>query len=312
MENGLNNLFDCFKICCLDLGNMVEELQKRTVDLQYYVAESSSEGFFQQYSLRSIPIKNCITAISKNFLQHQEEMYNFNQNFKNGVAVILELYKRVATSGQARSSSESKSSRVLSSSLHYHLQQSSLSSIEIPARKCPNSYPRQKKEPYSQTKRMVEDEREDIAYEKTAADMETSHSGTSSIFAVLTSGSERATKVKKRYKLKKHFGRKSSGFKNRSSHPEKISSVGQVDLTPKPRMAMTKFLDENAGVFKAGTIHKKGRYTKRNRGRVVPGVARPQRRRHRVKTLKQLKQSRTDTSRNALLEGLGYTTSPSK
>merc|ERR1711920_1208772 len=164
MENGLDNLFDCFKICCLDLENMVDELQKRTVDLQYYVAESSSEGFFQQYSLRSIPIKNCITAISKNFLRHQEEMSNFNQNFKNAVATILGLYKRVATSGQARSSSESKSSRLLSSSLHYHLQQSSLSSIEIPARKCRSSSSlRQKKPSYSQRKRMVEDEPEDIA-----------------------------------------------------------------------------------------------------------------------------------------------------
>jgi len=232
MENGLNNLFDCFKICCLDLGNMVEELQKRTVDLQYYVAESSSEGFFQQYSLRSIPIKNCITAISKNFLRHQEEMYNFNQNFKNAVATILGLYKRVATSGQARSSSESKSSRLLSSSLHYHLQQSSLSSIEIPAGKRPNSSLRRKKQPYAQRKRMVEDEPEDITYEKSSADIETSRSGTSSNFAVFTSGSERATKVKKRYKLKKHFARKIIGFKDRSSHPEKISSVGQVDSTP--------------------------------------------------------------------------------
>jgi len=307
MENGLNNLFDCFKICCLDLENMVDELQKRTVDLQYYVAERSSEGFFQQYSLKSIPIKNCITAISKNFLQHQQEkMYNFNQNFKNAVAVILGLYKRASTSGQARSSSESKSSRVFSSSLHYHLQQSSLSSIEIPVRKRrSNSSLRQKKQPYSQRKRMVQDEPEDIAYEKSAADIETSHSGTSSIFAVFMSGSERATKVKKKYKLKKHFGR--SRFKDRSSHPEKICGAGQVDLTP-----TTKFLDENEGVFKADKGGKKARYTKRNRKQVIPYVARPRRRRHKVKTLKQLKQSRTNTSRNALLEGLGYSTSPSK
>jgi len=306
MENGLSNLFDCFKICCLDLENMVDELQKRTVDLQYYVAESSSEGFFQQYSLKSIPIKNCITAISKNFLQHQQEMYNFNQNFKNAIAVILGFYNRASTAGQARSSSESKSSRVFSSSLHYHLQQSSLSSIEIPVRKRrSNSSLRQKKQPYSQRKRMVQDEPEDIAYEKSAADIETSHSGTSSIFAVFTSGSERATKVKKKYKLKKHFGR--SRFKDRSSHPEKICGVGQVDLTP-----TTKFLDENEGVFKADKGRKKARYTRRNRKQVIPYVARPRRRRHKVKTLKQLKQSRTNTSRNALLEGLGYSTSPSK
>lgn len=77
-------------------------------------------------------------------------------------------------------------------------------------------------------------------------------------------------------------------------------------------MAKKKFHDENAGVFKTGKSHKKARYTKRNRGRGVPGVARPRRRRHRVKTLKQLKHSRTNTSRNALLEGLGYSTSPSK
>jgi len=313
MENGLNNLFDCFKIYCLDLGNMVEELQKRTVDLKYYVAESSSEGFFQQYSLKSIPIKNCITSISKKFLKHQEEMYNFNQNFKNAVSVIRRSYKRVETSGQARSSSESKSSRVLSSSLHYHLQQSSLSSTEIPGRKCRSSSSLcQKKPSYSRRKRMVEDGPEDIAYEKSVADIETSNSAKSSIFAVFTSSSERARKVKKRYKLKKHFGRKTSGSKDRISHPEKICSVGQVGLTPMTRVATTKFTDENARVFKTKNSHKKVRYTKRNRKQVIPRVARPRRRRHKVKTLKQLKQSRTNTSRNALLEGLGYSTSPSK
>jgi len=251
MENGLNNLFDCFKICCLDLGNKVQELQKRTVDLKHYVAESSSEGFSRQYSLKSIPIKNCIIAISKNFVKHQEEMYSFNRNFRNAVSVILRLYKRAATLGQTRSSSESKSSRFLSSSLHYHLQESSLSSIEIPAQKRRLSSLCQKNYPYFQTKVMVEDEREDSTYEKRVADIETSHS-TSSLFAVFTSESGKATKVRKRYKSKKSLGHNISGSEHRSSYPDKMRGVVQVDLTPEVREVI---IDEGARVVKSENSH---------------------------------------------------------
>jgi len=313
MENGLNNLFDCFKLCCMDLQNMVEELQKRTVDLKYYVAESSSEVFFRQYSLKSIPIKNCITAVSKNFLKHQEEMCSFNQNFKNAVAVIRRLCNRAASSGRISSSSESKSSKVLSSSFHYHLQQSSLSSTDSTVRKRPsNTFVRQKKQPYSKKKSIVKHEPEDFSYKKTVANREASDSATSSIYDVLTSGSERATKVMKRYKLKKKFRRHSGGFKDRSSHPEKLLGEGQVDLTTKTLGVVKKINDKDARIFMAKNSSKKDRDTKRNRKQVTPCVARPPRRRHKAKTLKQLKQSRSNTSRNALLEGLGYSTSPSR
>jgi len=131
MENGLDKLFECFKTYSLDLGKMLQELQRRTVNLKYYVAESSSDGFFQQYSLKSIPIKNCITAISKNFSKHHEEMNKFYRNFKSAVSVICRWHGQRAPFGQRANSPESKSSRVLSNSLHYHLQRSSLSSIEI-------------------------------------------------------------------------------------------------------------------------------------------------------------------------------------
>jgi len=306
MENGLNNLFDCFKICCLDLGNLVWELQKRTVDLEYYVAECSSEGFFHKYSLKSIPIKNCITAISKNFLKHQDEMCNFNQNLRKAVAVIQRLYKRAVSSGRALSSSESTSSRVLSSSLHNHLRQSSLSSIDMLAQKRRSSPSlHDKKRPCFKSKPMVKDEREENDLEKSVADIRTPPSGTS-VSAVSTSGSEGAMRGKKRYKLKKHFGRNVSGFKERSSKPEKICSVGQVELTWKKRLATTQCSDKNERIPKAETSHRKAGYTKRDRKQATPGAARPPRRRHKVKTSKQSKLSRTNDSRNALLEGLGY------
>jgi len=313
MENGLNNLSDCFKLCCIDLRNMVQELQKRTVDLKYYVAESSSEEFFRQYSLKSIPIKNCITAISKNFLKHQDEMCSFNQNFKNGIAVIRRSYKGAASSGRISSSSESKSSNVLSSSFHYHLQQSSLSSTDSSARKRrSNTFVRQKKQPHSKRKSIVKDEPEDFSYKKTVANKEMSLSPTAAIFHVLSSGSERATKVMKRYKLKKKFGRHSGGFKDRSCHPEILIGVGKADLTTKTLGVVKKINDKDARIFKDKNSLKKERCTKRNRKQVTPCVARPPRLRHKVKTLKQLKQSRSNTSRNALLEGLGYFASPSR
>lgn len=171
----------------------------------------------------------------------------------------------------------------------------------------------QEKQPYSQRKGIVEDEPEDFSYEKSVGDIETSHSATSSTFAVFTSGSERATKVMKRYKLKKKFGRHSVGFKDTSSQSEKMRGVGRVDLTPKREGEVTKnSYDEDARLFRAKNSHKKERYTKRNRNQVTACVTRPRRRRHRGKTLKQLKQSRSSTSRNALLEGLGYSASPSK
>jgi len=314
MENGLNKLFDCFKICCLDIGNMVQELQKRTVDLKYYVAESSLEGFFQQYSLKSIPIKNCITGINKNFLKHQEEMYTFNRNFKDALAIILRLYRLEAMPVHTRSSLESYSSRAISSSRHYHLQQSSLSSVKTPSRKEQSRSSLNQKTQTSQTQRrgIAKSKLRDFDYEKRVADQGTSHSATSSIFAAFTSGSQRAPKVKKRYKLKKHFGRSKSESKERSS-AGKTNGVGEVDLTSKIReVAMKKFVGEDAKVFKDENNHKRPRFHKRNRKQTIPGAGRPQRRRHKAKTLKRLKHSRSNTMKNALLEGLGYLTSPSK
>jgi len=314
MENGLNKLFDCFKICCLDIGHMVQELQKRTVDLKYYVAERSWEGFFQEYSLKSIPIKNCITGINKNFLKHQEEMYRFNRNFKDALAIILRLYRFKAMSGHARSSPESCSSRVITSSLQYHCQQSSLSSVKTPSRKRSSSYLNQKKRTSQPQRRdIVKNELKHFDIEKSATFQETSHSATSSIFATFTSGSERAPKVKKRYKLKKHFKRSKSESKEKSFSAERIHSEGQVDMTPKIRdVAMKKFDGGDARVFKDENNHMKPRSKKRNRKQTIPGAASSQRRRHKAKTLKKLKQSRSSTLRNALLEGLGYLTSPSK
>jgi len=315
MENGLNKLFDCFKICCLDIGHMVQELQKRTVDLKYYVAERSLEGFFQEYSLKSIPIKNCITGINKNFLKHQEEMNRFNRNFKDALAIILRWHRSEAMPVHTRSSQESYSSRVISSPLHYHLQQSSLSSVKTPLRKDrSSSSPNQKKQSSQPQRRgMVKNELKDFDYEKRVTDQGTSHSATSSIFATFTSGSERAPKGKKRYKLKKHFGRSKSESKERSFSGGRKHGVGQVDLTPKIRdVAMKKFVGEDAKVFKDENNHTRPRFSKRNRKQTIPGAARPQRRRHKAKTLKKLKQSRSNTMRNALLEGLGYLTSPSK
>jgi len=312
MENGLNNLFDCFKICSLDLGSKVQELQKRTVDLKHYVAESSSEGFSQQYSLKSIPIKNCIIAISKNFVKHQEEMYSFNRNFRKAVASILRYYKRAATSEETCSSSESKSSRFLSSSLNYLPQESLLSSIEIPAKKRRlSSSLGQKNYPYFQTKVIVEDEPEDSTNEKTVADKETSHSK-SSLFAVFTSESEKDTNVLKRYKSKKSLGHNISASKHRSSYPEKMRGKGQVDLTPKAQgVTIKKCIDEDARVFKSENSHKKTSLSKSNRKQVNPAVATPRRRHYKAKTLKQFKKSRPNISSNALLGGLGYSTSPS-
>jgi len=118
--------------------------------------------------------------------------------------------------------------------------------------------------------------------------------------------------VKKMYQLKKHFRRSGSHSKDKISRSEKIRGPRRVDSTLKTRrLAMKKFVDEAARSFKAENTQKKTRHSKRNRKQVIASVAHPRRRHHRVKTLKRLKQSRTNTSKNALLEGLGYST-PSK
>jgi len=313
MENGLNKLFNRFQICCLDIGNMIHELQKRTVDLKYYVAESSLEGFFREYSLKSIPIKNCIAGINKYFLKHQEEMYRFNRNFKDAIAIILRLYRLEAMPGHTRSSPESYSSRVMSSSLRYPLQQPSLSSVKTPLRKerSRSSCSRRKRTSQRQRRGMVKNELKDFAYEESVADQETSHSATSSIFVTFRSGSERAPKVKKRYKLKKQFRRSKSESKG-SLSAKRIHGVGQVDFTPKVReVASNKFGGGEAKVSKDDNNHSKPSFNKRNRKQTFPGCARSQGRRYKAKT-KKSKQSRSSTMRNALLEGLGYLTSTSK
>merc|ERR1712186_93048 len=160
---------------------------------------------------------------------------------------------------------------------------------------------------------MVENGYRSCASEKGVADQETSHSATSSIFATFTSGSERAPKGKKRYKLKKQFGRSKSESKESSFSAERMLGVGQIDLTPKIReVASKKYVGGDAKVFKDENNNSKLRFNKRNRKQINPGGARSQRRRYKAKTLKKLKQSRSSTLRNALLEGLGYLTSPSK
>merc|ERR1712061_210544 len=234
-----------------------------------------------------------------------------NRNFKDAVGIILRLYRLEAMPGHTRRSPESYSSTVMSSSLHYDLKQSSLSSIKTPLRKerSRSSHSRKWRTSQPLTRGMVENGYHSCASEKSATFQETSHSATSSIFATFTSGSERAPKVKKRYKLKKHFKRSKSESKEKSFSAERIHSEGQVDMTPKIRdVAMKKFDGGDARVFKDENNHMKPRSKKRNRKQTIPGAASSQRRRHKAKTLKKLKQSRSSTLRNALLEGLGYLT----
>merc|ERR1711920_711222 len=173
--------------------------------------------------------------------------------------------------GHTRSSPESCSSRVISSSLQYHCQQSSLSSVRTPSRKRSSSSPNQKKRTSQPQRRdIVKNELKNFAFEKSATYQETSHSATSSIFATFTSGSERAAKVKKRYKLKKHFKRSKSESKEKSFSAERIHSEGQVDMTPKIRdVAMKKFNGGDARVFKDENNHMKPRSKKRNRKQTI-------------------------------------------
>lgn len=242
-------------------------------------------------------------------------MYRFNRNFKDAVGIILRLYRLEAMPGHTRRLPESYSSRVMSSSLHYDLQQSSVSSVKTPLRKERSRSSRSRKKRTSQPRRrgMVKNEYKCFASEKSVADQKTAHSATSSIFATFTSGTERTPKVKKRYKLKKQFGSSKSESKESSFSAERIHGVGQIDLTPKIReVALKKFVGGDTKVFKDENTHSKPSFNKRNRKQIIPGAGRSQRRRHKVKTLKKLKQSRSSTSRNALREGLGYLTSPSK
>lgn len=242
-------------------------------------------------------------------------MYRFNRNCKDALATILPLYKLKATNGHTPSSPESNSSKTISSSLRYHLQPSSLSSIEVPFRKQQPSFSLSQKKSYSQPQKRgrVQNELQDFPSDQIVADLETSYSATSSVFSVFTPGGERPRRVKKRYKLKKNFGRRNRDTKDKSFSAERMHGERKVQLTPKTRAVATKnFVDVDDTLFKNENNHNKTRYSKRDRKQEIKGAARPQRRRHKVKTLKQLKQSRTDTLRNALLEGLGYLATPSK
>merc|ERR1712061_230076 len=175
-----------------------------------------------------------------------------NRNFKDAVGIILRLYRLEAMPGHTRRSPESYSSTVMSSSLHYDLKQSSLSSVKTPLRKerSRSSHSRKWRTSQPRTRGMVENGYQSCASEKSVADQETTHSATSSIFATFTSGSERAPKVKKRYKLKKQFGRRKSESKESSFSAERMHGVGQIDLTPKIReVAFKKFVGGDAKVF---------------------------------------------------------------
>merc|ERR1712060_454395 len=56
------------------LGLIVQEFQKRTIELKYFVADSCSEVCFHQYNIKSMALRQCIKSMDKKRKEHSQKL----------------------------------------------------------------------------------------------------------------------------------------------------------------------------------------------------------------------------------------------
>jgi len=73
---------------------MLQKLQKRSMELKYYVAETSSERYFHQFTIKSRAMKQCITDIYKFMCEHPVVFSVFQSNLHESTTKALQLCKQ--------------------------------------------------------------------------------------------------------------------------------------------------------------------------------------------------------------------------
>jgi hypothetical protein len=314
MENGLEKLFECLQSYCADLRHLLKELQRRTVDLKYFVAGSTSDEYFEQYSLKSMPIKNCINAIGRNLSKHPKEMFWYSQYFKDAIKAIFRLCGGRTTPLQKGSSPNSSPTRVPSNSLHRILKKGSLSSVEIlPLPEVLRSGASKHQNDSSGMKEFwVEDELSEFSNKKNTTEQELSESEELSVYPIFVGKEKEGGEVQGKRQRRTFSGVSSnSGSLLKVSPKKKIRVKIRKAPTPKARgVTLKNFVDEAANVYRAENPQTELRFSGSNNKQMT--LRGGQRRYHKVKPVHHLKRSRSRQSKKALLEGLGFSASSYK
>jgi len=101
MEHWHNHIFSFLKAFNSELYRKLQEWRRQFGDLKWYVAQSTSNEYFEQYCLKCMSVKNCSAAIWKKLSKHSKEITWFRQYFH-------EVLNEIFTLSGARKNSEQR------------------------------------------------------------------------------------------------------------------------------------------------------------------------------------------------------------
>ena len=85
IENRIQNIVHWIENRDQHLAQMMQELKIRINELKRFVADNSWNGYFHQYSLKSKPVKECISAIDKELSECPKELSQLGEDLNEAI-----------------------------------------------------------------------------------------------------------------------------------------------------------------------------------------------------------------------------------
>merc|ERR1719193_1871251 len=83
IENKHKQLFVFFHKHSVKMKGMLQSLQKSTMEVKWHVAETTSEQYYQQYSMKSRSVKQCITNICDRMCEFPVSVSKYRLNLND-------------------------------------------------------------------------------------------------------------------------------------------------------------------------------------------------------------------------------------
>jgi len=108
IENKHKQLFVFFHKHSVKMKGMLQSLQKSTMEVKWHVAETTSEQYFQQYSIKSRSVKQCVTNLCDRMCEYPVSVSQYQMNLNESTKEALQMCRYL---NFVWSSSKSKSPR---------------------------------------------------------------------------------------------------------------------------------------------------------------------------------------------------------
>jgi len=289
-------------------------LQRHIVDLKYYVSDSSSDGYFKKFSLQSKPVNSSILAIDEKISKHPKDIDKYQKYFSEAISKMFNLFGEKPLPGQiqittdfntpsARENSHLGSKGSFSSLPSLPVSESSqLRVLQPKTRKIEDFWLNKNFMDYVKEKSILDGEQ-----------ISDSEAGSSIYPIVIASDRETVVVQKSNSSAVRTIP---SVIITENSISELDMEMSSVEKTPSPKscafqsprsraVAINKFVDEVAGAVHAQNIVS-GTFVDTSSNAMIVSGESARRRIRTVKSGNRSKLTRTAKSKNAFLEGLGF------